>query len=89
MVNEPWGGGMGGIMFTLDTTHPEVLAHLTHVGRGLRAAGYDFVEVPLAHQVRTKVVGALSGEGTVPQVFINGQRIGGADAVKAWLAKRA
>jgi len=55
----------------------------------LRAAGYDFVEVPLAHQVRTKVVGALSGEGTVPQVFINGQRIGGADAVKAWLAKRA
>lgn len=54
----------------------------------LKAAGYDYVEVPLAHQIRTKVVGALSGEGTVPQVFINGERIGGADAVRAWLAKR-
>ena len=45
MVNEPWGGGMGGIMFTLDTTHPEVLEHLTHVGRELRAAGYDYLKV--------------------------------------------
>jgi glutaredoxin-related protein len=55
----------------------------------LPAAGYDYVEVPLAHQIRTKVVGALSGEGTVPQVFINGERIGGADAVRSWLAKRS
>jgi glutathione-dependent peroxiredoxin len=55
----------------------------------LKAAGYDYVEVPLAHQIRTKVVGALSGEDTVPQVFINGERIGGADAVRSWLAKRS
>jgi glutaredoxin-like protein len=55
----------------------------------LKAAGYDYVEVPLAHQVRSKVVGALSGEGTVPQVFVNGVRIGGAEAVRAWLAGRA
>lgn len=55
----------------------------------LKAAGYDYVEVPLAHQVRSKVIGALSGEGTVPQVFVNGVRIGGAEAVRAWLAGRA
>src|SRR5690606_26426046 len=33
MINPPWGGGLGGIMWTLDTTHPEVLAHLEHVAR--------------------------------------------------------
>ena len=54
----------------------------------LKDAGYDFVEVPLAHQIRTKVVGALAGQGTVPQIFINGQHIGGAEALKAWLATR-
>jgi alpha-galactosidase len=45
MVNPEWGGGMDGIMFTLDTTHPEVLDHLTDVGRQLRAAGYDYLKV--------------------------------------------
>lgn len=67
----------------------EGCSYCAQVKADLRAAGYDFVEVPLAHQVRTKVVGALSGEGTVPQVFVNGERIGGADAVKAWLTTRA
>ena len=55
----------------------------------LTEAGLDYVEVPLPHQIRSRVVGAMSGEGTVPQVFINGQHIGGAEAVKAYLAKRA
>ncbi len=54
----------------------------------LREAGMEYVEVPLSHQVRTKVIGAISGQGTVPQVFVNGQHIGGADALKTWLAQR-
>ena len=54
----------------------------------LREAGMEYVEVPLSHRVRTKVIGAISGQGTVPQVFVNGQHIGGADALKTWLAQR-
>lgn len=45
MFNPPWGGGMGGVMWTLDTTHPEVLAHLEHVGRELRSAGFPYLKL--------------------------------------------
>jgi alpha-galactosidase len=45
MFNEPWGGGMGGIMFALDTTHPEVQDHLADVARQLRSAGYDYLKL--------------------------------------------
>jgi alpha-galactosidase len=45
MFNEPWGGGMGGIMFALDTTHPEVQDHLADVARQMRSAGYDYLKL--------------------------------------------
>ena len=45
MFNPPWGGGMGGVMLALDTTNPEVLAHLTHVASTLRDAGYDYLKL--------------------------------------------
>lgn len=51
-------------------------------------AGYPFVEVPLAHQIRSKVIGAMVGQATVPQIFINGQHIGGAQELHAFLKKR-
>ena len=31
---------------------------------------------------------AVSGETTVPQVFVNGERVGGSEALEAWLAER-
>jgi glutathione-dependent peroxiredoxin len=43
----------------------------------LTEQGYDYVEIPLEHQTRSRAVGAITGRGTVPQVFINGQYIGG------------
>ncbi|POZ60684.1 glutathione peroxidase [Chromobacterium alticapitis] len=49
--------------------------------------GYDFVEVPLDNKVRGKVLGAVSGKMTAPQVFINGQLIGSADEVEKRFAK--
>jgi glutaredoxin-like protein len=55
----------------------------------LTALGYDYAEVPLAHNIRSKVVGALAGAQTVPQIFINGQYIGGADALEQWAKKAA
>ncbi|MDX9741688.1 MAG: glutathione peroxidase [Gammaproteobacteria bacterium] len=50
--------------------------------------GYRYAEVPLPHTRRTRVVGAIAGAKTVPQVFINGERIGGLEELERW-AKRA
>lgn len=54
----------------------------------LDEAGYRYVEVPLPHQTRSRIVGAVTGQGTVPQVFINGRHIGGAEALREWLRPR-
>ncbi|GAA5234403.1 glutathione peroxidase [Verticiella sediminum] len=49
----------------------------------LQAKGYDFIDIPLENKNRGKVLGALSGQMTAPQVFVNGKLIGGLDALKA------
>jgi peroxiredoxin/glutaredoxin len=55
----------------------------------LTKLGYDYAEVPLPHKVRSQVVGAITGDTTVPQVFINGERIGGLEALERWARKAA
>ncbi|MVW73127.1 MULTISPECIES: glutathione peroxidase [unclassified Bordetella] len=45
--------------------------------------GYDAVEIPLDNKVRGRVIGALTGKSTAPQIFINGQLIGGLEDLKA------
>lgn len=75
---------------------PDQVAILTREGCGyctrakklLEDLGYDYAEIPLPHKNRSRVVGAITGQGTVPQVFINGRRIGGLDDLQDW-AKRA
>ena len=52
----------------------------------LTAKGYEFVDVPLDNKVRGKVLGAISGHGTAPQVFINGRLIGGSEELHKFLA---
>ncbi|MBU1430291.1 glutathione peroxidase [Myxococcota bacterium] len=44
--------------------------------------GYD--ELP----VNPRILKAIPGGGTTPQIFINGEHIGGADALEAWLKTR-
>jgi len=51
--------------------------------------GYDYAEIPLAHQIRSRVIGAVTGKLTVPQVFINGEYIGGHEELERWVAKAA
>jgi len=51
--------------------------------------GYDYAEIPLPHTTRSRIVGAVTGEKTVPQVFINGERIGGLEALERWARKAA
>jgi glutaredoxin-like protein len=51
--------------------------------------GYKYAEVPLTHNIRTKVIGAIVGAGTVPQVYINGRHIGGAEELERYLRQAA
>jgi glutaredoxin-like protein len=55
----------------------------------LTELGYDYAEVPLPHTIRTKVVGAITGKQTVPQIFINGEYIGGQEDLERWARKAA
>jgi glutaredoxin-like protein len=55
----------------------------------LAELGYEYAEVPLPHTTRTKVVGAVAGGKTVPQVFINGKLIGGLEQLESWAQKAA
>jgi glutaredoxin-like protein len=55
----------------------------------LKGLGYDYVELPLEHKVRSRIVGAIAGAQTVPQVFINGTRIGGLEDLERWAKKAA
>jgi glutaredoxin-like protein len=55
----------------------------------LTERGFDFVEVPLDHKVRSRVVGAIAGAQTVPQVFVNGERIGGWEELERWARQAA
>jgi glutathione-dependent peroxiredoxin len=55
----------------------------------LTQLGYDYVEVPLDPKVRSRVVGAIANAQTVPQVFVNGTRIGGWEELERWAKKAA
>jgi len=76
---------------------PDQVAIFTREGCGfcarakalLKEHGYDYAEITLPHQQRSRVVGAITGETSVPQVFINGTRIGGLEALERWARKAA
>jgi glutaredoxin-like protein len=53
--------------------------HCARAREMLEQAGFTYVEFPLADNIRGIVVEAVSGRDTVPQVFLNGELIGGAD----------
>jgi glutaredoxin-like protein len=55
----------------------------------LRDAGLDFEELVLNRDYRESSLRAVAGSTTVPQVFVNGERIGGSDELERWLAARA
>lgn len=55
----------------------------------LENLGYDYAEIALDHRIRSRAVGAITGAQTVPQVFINGARIGGWEELERWAKKAA
>jgi glutaredoxin-like protein len=80
----------------IEPQKPDQVAILTREGCGycvrakklLKDLGYEYAEIVLPHKNRSRIVGAITGAGTVPQVFINGQRVGGLEELEKW-AKRA
>lgn len=76
---------------------PDQVAILTREGCGycakakrlLRELGYDYSEVKLDHSDRSRVVGAIAGRGTVPQVFVNGRHVGGLEELQKWSRQAA
>ena len=45
MYNPPWGGGFDGFMWALDTTHPEVIAHLEATTAALVESGFTYLKL--------------------------------------------
>jgi glutaredoxin-like protein len=50
--------------------------------------GYAFEEVQLDRSVTMRSVRAVTGRDTVPQVFVNGEYVGGSEALEAWIKAR-
>jgi glutaredoxin-like protein len=53
--------------------------HCARAKEMLEKAGFDYVEFPLEDRIRSVVVQGVSGRDTVPQIFLNGELLGGAD----------
>jgi glutaredoxin-like protein len=79
-----------------DAREPDQIALFTREGcafcakakKQLGEAGVEYAEVPLAHTVRTRALGAVAKAKTVPQLFVNGELIGDSDAIQKWVAQR-
>ena len=79
-----------------DPKLPEQVAILTRDGcsfcaqakKMLSQAGIDYAEIALPHTIRSKALGAIARAQTVPQVFVDGELIGGSEALQKFLAER-
>jgi glutaredoxin-like protein len=54
----------------------------------LRDAGISFEELELNRDYTDRSLRAIAAANTFPQVFIDGERVGGADELEQWLAAR-
>lgn len=54
----------------------------------LEDAGLAFEEISLGKGVTSRSLRAVAGAGTAPQVFSGGKKMGGTEALEAWLAGR-
>lgn len=63
--------------------------HCTRAKQALATAGLSYEEIVLGqHGVSFASLNAISGRGTTPQVFVDGQHIGGADELEIWCQQR-
>jgi glutaredoxin-like protein len=55
----------------------------------LREHGYQYEELVLNKDYTEETLRAVANATTVPQIFINGEKIGGSDALEGWLGGKA
>jgi len=58
--------------------------HCARAKKLLDDKGYDYEEIPLAGNISSRSVRAVTNRSTVPQIFIGGKHIGGADDLEAY-----
>ncbi len=64
--------------------------HCARAKKALADNGYTFEVIELGSRGLTySSLAAVTGQGTTPQVYIDGERIGGADDLEAWLKQSA
>ncbi|MGH1439349.1 MAG: glutathione peroxidase [Cellvibrionaceae bacterium] len=62
--------------------------HCARAKKALTENRYDYEEIVLGDKgITYSSLAAVTGAGTVPQVYIEGELIGGADDLEKWLAK--
>ena len=54
----------------------------------LKEAGFDYEELVLNRDYTDQTLRAVANATSVPQIFIDGTKIGGADDLEAWLSRR-
>ena len=62
--------------------------HCTRAKQALQTAGISHDVMLLNRDFSDRTLRAVSGQTSVPQVFVNGELIGGADELEAWLRSR-
>ncbi|MGH0029613.1 MAG: glutathione peroxidase [Myxococcota bacterium] len=63
-------------------------AHCARAKAMLDAAGLAYEEIVLGTDITGRTLNAVTGASTVPQVFVEGEKIGGADDLEKWLSER-
>jgi glutaredoxin-like protein len=79
-------GAAGPLYVTVFTR--EGCPYCVHAKGLLHDAGVRFEELVLNRDFSEATIRAVSGHATVPQVFINGEHVGGSEAVAQWLRGR-
>jgi glutaredoxin-like protein len=62
--------------------------HCSRAKARLQEAGIPHEELTLNKEFSDSTLRAVAGTTSVPQIFVNGTRIGGADELEKWLAAR-
>ncbi len=63
--------------------------HCSRAKQALDAAGVAYDAMLLNRDFSDRTLRAVSGRTSVPQIFVNGELIGGADELEVWLQSRA
>lgn len=62
--------------------------YCAHARALLDEHGLRYTDVPLPDATRARVLTAIAGASTAPQVFVDGRLIGGSEQLQAWLEQR-